>query len=66
MMQILINNQPTDMPEGASIAQVLAQLQPRPPFAVAVNTQFVPKGRYEQQLLQAGDKVEVIAPVTGG
>ncbi len=66
MMQILINNQPTDMPEGTSIAQVLAQLQPRPPFAVAVNTQFVPKGRYEQQLLQAGDKVEVIAPVTGG
>ena len=66
MMQILINNQPTDMPEGVSIAQVLAQLQPRPPFAVAVNTQFVPKGRYEQQLLQAGDKVEVIAPVTGG
>lgn len=66
MMQILINNQPTDMPEGASIAQVLAQLQPCPPFAVAVNTQFVPKGRYEQQLLQAGDKVEVIAPVTGG
>ena len=66
MMQILINNQPTDMPEGASIAQVLAQLQPRPPFAVAVNTQFVPKGRYEQQLLQADNKVEVIAPVTGG
>ncbi|MEG0922292.1 MAG: sulfur carrier protein ThiS [Comamonas sp.] len=65
-MEILLNNQATSLPEGATVAQALAQLQPRPPFAVAINTQFVPKSRYDSQLLQAGDKMEVIAPVTGG
>ncbi|GAB2459531.1 MAG: sulfur carrier protein ThiS [Comamonas sp.] len=66
MIQILINNQPAELPPGATVAEALAQWQPRPPFAVAVNTQFVPKGRYAAQQLQAGDKLEIIAPVTGG
>ena len=65
-IEILLNNQATQLPPGATVAQALAQLQPRPPFAVAVNTQFVPKSRYDSQVLQAGDKMEVIAPVTGG
>ena len=65
-IEILLNNQATQLPQGATVAQALAQLQPRPPFAVAINTQFVPKSRYDSQVLQAGDKMEVIAPVTGG
>ncbi len=65
-IQILLNNQATALPEGATIAVALAQLQPRPPFAVAVNTEFVPKGQYDSRQLQAGDKLEVISPVTGG
>lgn len=65
-IEILLNNQATQLPQGATVAQALAQLQPRPPFAVAINTQFVPKSRYDSQALQPGDKMEVIAPVTGG
>ena len=38
----------------------------KPPFAVAVNAVFVPAARHAQQVLQAGDRVEVISPVTGG
>lgn len=37
-----------------------------PPFAVAVNTEFVPKSGYATRTLQAGDRLEIIAPVTGG
>lgn len=65
-IQILLNNQATALPEGATLALALAQLQPRPPFAVAVNTEFVPKGQYDSRQLQAGDSLEVISPVTGG
>ncbi|MBL8365795.1 MAG: MoaD/ThiS family protein, partial [Comamonas sp.] len=41
-MQVLINAQPVELPEGATVADALAALQARPPYAVAVNTQFVP------------------------
>ena len=64
-MHILLNNQTTALPAGATVAQALAQLQPRAPFAVAVNTEFVPKSGYDR-VLSDGDKLEVISPVTGG
>lgn len=65
-MNILINQTPRELPDGATLADVIAAVGARPPFAVAVNTVFVPNTRYAQQLLQAGDRVEIISPVTGG
>ncbi|MBS0509545.1 MAG: sulfur carrier protein ThiS [Proteobacteria bacterium] len=65
-MKILLNQQPTELPAHASVQDALSLLAPRPPFAVAVNTVFVPRARYASQALQEGDRVEVIAPVTGG
>lgn len=65
-MNILLNQKPLPLPEGASLADALA-LQPlRPPYAVAVNTRFVPRAQYAQQPLADGDRVEVVSPVTGG
>ena len=65
-MNIIINKLPHELPEGATLAQAIALLKPTPPFAAAVNLQFVPKAHYEQTPLQAGDRVEIILPVTGG
>ena len=47
-------------------ADAVAAIQARPPFAVAVNTSFVPNTRYAAHALQPGDRVEIISPVTGG
>ncbi len=65
-MNLIVNGKPSDMPTGTSVADVLAALSAKPPFAVAVNTTFVPSARHAQHILQAGDQVEVISPVTGG
>ncbi|CAM3666887.1 sulfur carrier protein ThiS [Paracidovorax anthurii] len=65
-MNVIINQHPTDLPDGATVAQALAAIAAKPPFAVAVNTVFVPQARHGEQRLQAGDRVEVISPVTGG
>ena len=65
-MNIIINKMPHDLAEGSTLAQVIGLLQPAPPFAAAVNLQFVPKAQYDQTVLQADDRVEIILPVTGG
>ena len=65
-MKILLNQQSTDLPAQASVQDALALLAPRPPFAVAVNTVFVPSAQHAQHALHTGDRVEVISPVTGG
>ena len=65
-MKITLNQNATELPASATVADALAQMQAKPPFAVAVNTVFVPKSQYASHVLSEGDKVEVISPVTGG
>ena len=65
-MKITLNQNATELPARATVADALAQMQAKPPFAVAVNTVFVPKSQYTAHVLKEGDKVEVISPVTGG
>ena len=65
-MKITLNQQTTDLQANATVADALAQMQAKPPFAVAVNTIFVPKTQYAAHTLNEGDKMEVISPVTGG
>jgi sulfur carrier protein len=65
-MNILINDKPFALPEHATLTDALAALNATPPFAVAVNREFVPRSAYAARALQPEDRVEVIRPVTGG
>lgn len=65
-MKVLINQQTHELASDATLADAVAAIEARPPFAVAVNTQFVPKTQYARHPLRDGDQVEIIAPVTGG
>jgi sulfur carrier protein len=65
-MHIVINRLGHELAEGATLAEALALAGACPPFAAAINLTFIPKTRYEQTLLQEGDQIEIIAPITGG
>lgn len=65
-MKVIINKQEHELAPGATVADAVAALDAKPPFAAAVNTEFVPRTRYAQHALQDGDRVEIISPVTGG
>ncbi len=65
-MNITVNGQPRELADGTTVAALLLELAAKPPFAVAVNTTFIPSARHAAHTLQLGDEVEVISPVTGG
>ncbi len=65
-MKVLINHIEHELPEGATLADAVAALQPRAPFAAAINMMFVPRMQYNNTPLNAGDRIELIAPITGG
>jgi len=65
-MNIFINQTPVELQGNATVADAVAHQGAKPPFAVAVNLQFVPNTRYAVHPLQHGDRIEIIAPVTGG
>ena len=65
-MRILANQIPRELPSNSRITDLLTMIEARPPYAVAVNLQFVPKTRHADYVLHENDQVEIIAPVTGG
>jgi sulfur carrier protein len=65
-MRVIVNQITYDLPQQSMVSDALALIEAKPPYAVAVNLQFVPKTQHAQFVLQENDQVEVIAPVTGG
>jgi sulfur carrier protein len=65
-MNVLINDTPHELAPDARLPDALQAIQAVPPFAVAVNREFVPRSQYPARLLRDNDRIEVIRPVTGG
>ena len=65
-MRLIVNQIEKEVPENSSIDDVLLLIEATPPYAVAINYEFVPKSKHAEAILQEGDEMEVIAPVTGG
>ncbi|MDP3654157.1 MAG: sulfur carrier protein ThiS [Rhodoferax sp.] len=65
-MNVYINQVPHALATGATLADAVLLVQARPPFAAAVNLQFVPNTQYAQTPLQSDDRIDIITPVTGG
>jgi len=65
-MQVFINKNSYELDAGATLLDAIEAIGAKPPFAAAVNTQFVPQARYAEHLLQVQDQIDIISPVTGG
>ena len=65
-MDIQINQQTLTLPDGATVADALAAYGARPPYAVALNGNFVARTQHAACALAAGDKLDVVHPVAGG
>jgi sulfur carrier protein len=66
-MQITVNDQPHDVVEGATVAELLEQLGlAGKPVAVEVNLDLVPRTRHAGHPLAAGDRLEIVTLVGGG
>jgi thiamine biosynthesis protein ThiS len=66
-MRIIVNDQPTEVPDAATVTDLLAQLDlPGTRVAVEVNRALVRRADHPATRLNAGDAVEVVTLVGGG
>ena len=66
-MQITVNGNATNVPEGASMVELLSQLElTGQRLAVEVNEELVPRSRFAEHSLQPADRIEIIHAVGGG
>ncbi|EHP38944.1 sulfur carrier protein ThiS [Cupriavidus basilensis OR16] len=65
-MDILLNGRPLALADRATLADAVAGAGIAPPFAAALNGQFVPRAAHAATVLAAGDRIDLVQPVTGG
>lgn len=68
-MKIQINDSCHEIPDsgmGLMLADVLQVYDATPPYAVALNGDFVPQDDYAKTPISAGDCLDVVSPVFGG
>jgi sulfur carrier protein len=66
-MQVIVNGQPLDLPDGASVAALVAAVgADAARVAVERNQDVVPRRDWAACLLADGDRVEVVTFVGGG
>jgi len=66
-VQVVVNDEPRELSEGATVADLVAGLGLGPRrIAVEVNRAVVPRAEYAATVLREGDAVEIINFVGGG
>jgi sulfur carrier protein len=64
-MRVTVNGEQRDI-AAASVDALLAELEYAGHVAVAVNFDVVPRARWADTPLEAGDEIEIITPRQGG
>ncbi|QDS92567.1 Sulfur carrier protein ThiS [Roseimaritima multifibrata] len=66
-MQVTVNGQTAEFPDGSSIVQLVALADVPPNYlAVEVNEDVIPRDQHDTYVLNEGDQVEVVTLVGGG
>lgn len=66
-MQIQLNGEPFDTQDGATLAQLVEQLDlVGKRIAIELNMEIVPRGEHAETALKEGDQVEVVHAIGGG
>ncbi len=67
MIALSINGIPHRFDDGMNIAQVLEKLELKGKrLALEKNGEIIPRGRFKQEMLYDGDKLEIVIAVGGG
>ena len=66
-VQVKLNGEPRDLPDGSTVAQAVTALTAAASgVAAAVNGDVVPRGSWAATPLRDGDQVEIVTAVQGG
>ena len=66
-MNLFLNGEPRVLPDSATLAALIDELGLQGKrVAVERNGEIVPRSRYAQTLLAAGDRIEIVHAIGGG
>lgn len=65
---ICVNNERFNVQDSITLQALLESNQDQftPPFAIAINGEFIPRSQYDCTPLNNGDELDIVSPVGGG
>ena len=67
MIEIIVNGAKQNITSGINIKEMIQELNyTKEGFSIAINESFVAIKSYESTIIQANDRIEILAPVQGG
>lgn len=67
MIKIRLNGEEEEIPKGLNVAAMLAHFDlPRAKVAVERNLEIVPKSKFDEVEILAGDRLEIVHFIGGG
>ncbi|MEJ2911205.1 sulfur carrier protein ThiS [Pseudoalteromonas sp. C12FD-1] len=64
-MTITINGERLTI-KSAKLVEILQNFGAKPPFAVAINGEFIPQSLHASTTINEGDSIELLSPIQGG
>ena len=65
-MFVIVNGETCLLPELRTLEALLQFLSPAVPFSVARNEEVISRGTYEECVISAGDRIDIVHPAAGG
>lgn len=63
---IQFNGESVALENAQTVSGFLEQQQVTGRFIVVINDEVVPKSNWDEHVIQAGDQIEIMSPISGG
>ena len=64
--RVQFNGEAVAIRQNQTVADILQQQQVGGPVVVVINEEIVPKPNWNNTLIQPGDRLEIMSPISGG
>ncbi len=65
-MEVLLNGDPHSIDQSCTIQNLIRDLNLDGKFAIEINQNIIPRSKYLDIKLHAGDKIEIVQAIGGG
>lgn len=66
MLQVLLNGEPLDINYEQTISEFVDKQNFNGRFVIVINDEMVAKSRWQDVVIQGGERIDIVSPISGG
>jgi sulfur carrier protein len=66
MLQVQLNGELLDINHEQTVSEFIDKQEFNGRFLIVINDEMVAKSRWQDVVIQAGDRIDIVSPISGG